>query len=124
MRELFVFLPVVHDRLRRAVRRSGVMAAAGLLALLACGFLLAALYMGLAAAVGEPLAAFATGLLLLLLAALVFLLGRRTPRQPGTPPADLAGIAAAAARDRPFETLLLVLIAGALSEQLGRASRR
>lgn len=124
MRSFAALLLPARVRLQQAARQSAAAAAAGLLALVACGFLLAALYMGLARLIGAPLAALATGLLLLLLAGLVFHLGRRRTRRPEPEAADLAGLAARATRERPFETLLLALIAGALAEQIGRDPRR
>jgi hypothetical protein len=79
--------------------------------------------MVLALLLGPPCAALATSALLLL-ATLVFRFGQKRAAQDAPLPADFSCLAAEAARKRPFETLLLALMTGALAEQIGRNPRR
>ncbi len=109
-------------------RRLALLAAAGGLALAGLGFLLTALYLGLAAGLGAPLAALFTGLILALVAIILFLLAWRLPPPPPPPAGEaldaLAPLLARGVRSRPVDMLLLALLAGILLEQLGRGRRR
>ncbi|HFA59823.1 MAG TPA: hypothetical protein ENJ83_03945 [Rhodospirillales bacterium] len=108
-------------------RRLALLAAAGGLALAGLGFLLSALYLALAAGLGAPLAALFTGLILALVATILFLLAWRMPPPPpvtGEALDALAPLLARGVRSRPVDMLLLALLAGILLEQLGRGRRR
>ncbi len=109
--------------LSRLGMRLALLAFAALLGLASLGFLLAALYLGLAAGLGAPLAALFSGLILTLVAIILFLLSSRLPA-PGPPASEalgaLAPLLAEGARSRPTEMLLLALLAGILLEQIGR----
>ncbi len=112
------------DRLRALQLRLAGTLAAALLFATAGGFLVAALYLLLEAALGAPFAALLTGVLLLLLGTILALAIRR-----GTPKGGLAGLEPQAligelVRRHPREALLLALLAGALFEWRGRRGDR
>ena len=112
------------ERLRAArLHLAGTLAVALLFAT-AGGFLIAALYLLLEAALGAPFAALLTGVLLFLLATTLALAIRRAaPRGPlaGLEPQALLG---ELVRRHPREALLLALLAGALYEWRGRRQDR
>ncbi len=109
-------------------RRLALLAVGAGLALAGLGFLLTALYLGLAAGLGAPLAALFTGLLLALVAIILFLLAWRLQPPPPPPTGEaldvFAPLLARGARGRPVDMLLLALLAGMLAERLGRRRGR
>jgi len=102
-------------------------AIAALLLAIALGFLVAALYLGLAGVVEPVLAALFTALVLVALAALVLLAVRR--RRPRRPPAAAIGVEALLLSMReqvqrdPWSTLVAAAVLGALTEFSHGSSR-
>lgn len=75
---------------KRAMRRTALLAAAALVALAGVGFLLAAAYIRLSISYDPVTAALALGFFLLIVAGIVAFIARRPRAVPATPPAQTA----------------------------------
>ena len=92
-----------------------------LLLLIAFGFLIATLYLGLAMVMRPPLATLATAAILIVVGVAVVLIARRRPRRapPGTPLEAEALLVGELVRRHPWSAVAIALALGALS---GRSS--
>jgi hypothetical protein len=111
-----------------AVRRLGRHLAAYLvclvLLLIAFGFLIATLYLGLAMVMRPPLATLATAAILIAVGVAVVLIARRRPRRapPGTPLEAEALLVGELVRRHPWSAVAIALALGALSGRSSSAS--
>ncbi|MDA8052374.1 MAG: hypothetical protein M0002_20625 [Rhodospirillales bacterium] len=108
--------------------RLGLAIAAGLVGAVGCGFLLAAADMRLGAMFSPAVAAAILGAGLAVLAAILLWVGRRGRRARDLTPEDVAlaalGLVARSVRTAPEKALIAALVAGVLSEWLGKVEKR